>query len=100
MLFGSGTGSISLVALLLDELGVDVNTLAHPGVCLDCDPIVEMAACAHGHGIGEETALMAACLSGQAPMVEYLIGRGADVDVKNEVGPLPVCGGRVRSENM
>ena len=90
LLFGAGTGSVSLVSLLLDEFGVSVDTLTYPGVCLDCDPIVESSGCREGHGIGKETPLMSACLSGQVDMVKYLLGRGANVNAANEV--CAVCG--------
>lgn len=85
LLFGAGTGGIGLVSLLLDECRVPIDTLAYPGVCLDCDPIVECSSCREGHGIGKETALMSACLSGQVSMVDYLLKRGASVNVANEV---------------
>jgi hypothetical protein len=54
-------------------------------VCLDCDPVVERSGCRGGHGIGRETALMAACLSGHVDAVQYLLGRGANVNATNEV---------------
>ena len=76
---------------MLDEFGVGVDTLAYPGICLDCDPVVEASGCKGGHGIGKETALMSACLSGQVDMVRYLLERGANVNAANEVGGLGVC---------
>ena len=44
-----------------------------------------MSRCGLGHGIGMETALMSAALSGQRGVAELLCLRGAVVAVQNEV---------------
>jgi hypothetical protein len=83
--FLAGVGSASGVAALLDDYGVDKNALLSPGICLDCNPPRWVDACGEQHGIGSETALMAACLSGHLSVVELLCDRSVDVNARNEV---------------
>ena len=85
MLYAAAAGSTALITSLLDDFKVPIDTLLVPAVCLDCDPICLMSECRSSHGIGMETALMAAALSGRSEVVEMLCSRGADVNVQNEV---------------
>ena len=86
LLYAAASGSKDLVARLLDEFHVPINSVILPGVCLDCDPVCLKSQCTHGHGVGMETALMSAALSDQAEIAEMLCSRGASVNVQNEVG--------------
>ena len=70
---------------LLDHLAVPLDTMVKPGICLDCSPVCLLAECPRDHGVGMETALMAAALSAQWVVVDLLLGRGANVDAANEV---------------
>ena len=85
LLYAASSGSLSVLTSLLLDHHVPINSLVTPGVCLDCDPICLMSECRSSHGIGMETALMAAALSGQKAVAEALCSRGADVNVQNEV---------------
>jgi hypothetical protein len=85
LVYFAGRGSVTMVKELLDEYGVDKNALLSPGICLDCDPLRLVDACGEQHGIGSETALMAACLSGHLSVVELLCDRSVDVNARNEV---------------
>jgi hypothetical protein len=83
--YAAGLGSVTMIDLLLDDFGVDVDALVDPAVCLDCDPMRVVEFCDAGHGIGCETALMSACMGGQVAAVEALCSRGASTNVQNEV---------------
>ena len=87
LLYAAASGSAPLITALLDDFGVSVNAMVHPGVCVDCDPVCLMSACRHGHGIGKETALMSAALSGHWDMIDLLCASGAEVNLQNEVRP-------------
>lgn len=71
--------------VLINEFGFDVDLLATPGICLDCSPVVEMSCCIGGHGVGKESPLIAAALSGQLDSIRFLIARDANVNMPNEV---------------
>lgn len=90
LLFAAGTGSTSLVDVLVDQLGAFVNGFATPALCLDCDPVVRTADCALNHSIGNETPLMAALRSSNSTMAQYLISRGANVNLSNQVRDVAV----------
>ena len=90
LLYAAGTGSVAIVNALLDDFKVPMDQLTAPAACLDCDPVRRVSECRSSHGVGLETALMAASLSGQTDMVDLLCRRGADVNAQNEVCPSPV----------
>ena len=86
LLYASAMGSVDLVNILVDELGLSVDSLAFPLVCFDCEPMRLTSQCEdEGHGIGRETPLIAACMAGRAHVVEALCRRGANPNVQNEV---------------
>lgn len=85
LLFFAGSGCIPMVELLLSEYEGEVNDPALPAVCLDCDPICPLSQCGNGHGVGKETSVMAACLSGQLEMLKYLLAKGGQPGFRNEV---------------
>ena len=85
LLYAAACGSEPLVETLLDEFNVPMDAMVAPAVCLDCDPVCLKLACTAKHGVGMETALMSAALSGQEAMVRWLCRRGVDVNAQNEV---------------
>ena len=85
-------GSVDLVNILVDELGLSVDSLAFPLVCFDCEPMRLTSQCEdEGHGIGRETPLIAACIAGHVHVVEALCRGGANPNVQNEVSWTQNC---------